>query len=181
MESSTHPFAITVEIDEDLLGAIDGAIDAASVQRAVQEAAYAALHHQDVINAALTIVVTTDDYVRALNADYRGIDAPTDVLSFAAQESQPDAPDLVLPADLLAAVASYLGDLVIAYPYTVRQAAHYGNSITAELQLLTVHGVLHLLGFDHDALAAEATMWAAQDAILADLGIDKLAPRTYDD
>ncbi len=83
--------------------------------------------------AALTLVVTDDEAVQNLNRDYRGVDAPTDVLSFAAQESMPSAPALTaLPPELAAELEHYLGDVIIAYPYAVRQAAHYQNSIEAE-------------------------------------------------
>jgi probable rRNA maturation factor len=74
----------------------------------------------------------------------------------------------------------YLGDLVIAHPYSARQAAHYGNSVTAELQLLAVHGVLHLLGYDHQDAAGEEAMWTQQERVLAQFGHDALARRTYD-
>ena len=95
-------------------------------------AAAATLRHLQVANAALTIVVTDDETVRHLNLDCRGVDAPTDVLSFAAQESLPDGPALILPPELAEEMASYLGDLLLAYPYTERQAARYGRSVAAE-------------------------------------------------
>jgi len=131
--------------------------------------------------AALTLVVTDDEAVQNLNRDYRGVDAPTDVLSFAAQESMPSAPALTaLPPELAAELEHYLGDVIIAYPYAVRQAAHYQNSIEAELRLLAVHGVLHLLGYDHATPEEEAAMWALQSAVLASFGDAHLSQRTYD-
>lgn len=132
-------------------------------------------------DATLTLVVTSDEAVQALNRDYRGIDAPTDVLSFAAQETAPDAPALAdLPPELAAELGDYLGDVLIAYPYAERQAAHYQNSVQAELRLLAVHGVLHLLGYDHATPAEEAAMWEQQRAVLAPFGDAHLSQRTYD-
>lgn len=66
-------------------------------------------------------------------------------------------------------MANYLGDIIIALPYTRRQAATLGRRLRDELRLLTVHGVLHLLGYDHAEPDEEASMWARQDAILAQL------------
>lgn len=131
--------------------------------------------------AELTLVITDDATVQSLNRDYRGVDAPTDVLSFAAQEDATGAPELSdLPPELAAELASYLGDVMIAYPYATRQAAHYQNSVAAELRLLAVHGVLHLLGYDHATAAEEAAMWTLQSAILAPFGDAHLTHRTYD-
>ena len=127
----------------------------------------------------LTIVITDNETVQQLNAEYRGIDAPTDVLSFASQETVPDSPQLALPAEVAATLDAYLGDILIAYPYAEQQAAQYGNSVAAELRLLTVHGVLHLLGYDHGTPAEEAAMWAQQEQILALFGDTGLSQRNY--
>lgn len=110
-------------------------------------------------NGELTLVVTSDEEVAALNRQYRGVDGPTDVLSFPAQEPTPgfvSAPEM----------ADYLGDIIIALPYTRRQAAELGRSLRDELRLLAVHGALHLLGYDHAEPETEAVMWARQEAIL---------------
>lgn len=132
-------------------------------------------------SAGLTIVITDDEAVQTLNRDYRGVDAPTDVLSFAAQEGAETEPVLAdLPPELVAEMGNYLGDVLIAYPYAAHQAAHYQNSIQAELRLLAVHGVLHLLGYDHATPQEEAAMWARQSEILAAFGDAHLSQRTYD-
>ena len=78
-------------------------------------------------------------------------------------------------------MGAYLGDIVIAYPYAARQAVRFGNSTAAEVRLLTVHGVLHLLGYDHATPAEEAAMWAIQEQVLAAFGDAALARRAYDD
>ena len=166
-------YEIVIEVDDDLPEDID-----ATALRAAVTATLSALA---VDTADVTVVLTTDAEVRTLNAHYRGVDAPTDVLSFAARETQPDAPAIVLPAEVAAELDRYLCDLVIAYPYSARQAAQYGNSVTAELQLLAVHGTLHLLGYDHQDAAAEAAMWAQQEQVLAQFGHGALARRVYAD
>jgi probable rRNA maturation factor len=111
----------------------------------------------------ITIVLTNDESVKELNQQFRGIDAPTDVLSFPAD--LPPMPEGEEPDTL------YLGDLVIAYPYTRVQAEREGHPLEDSFKLLVVHGVLHLLGFDHDTPQNRAIMWAQQANILTALGI----------
>jgi probable rRNA maturation factor len=107
--------------------------------------------------AALSIVITDSQTVQALNAQFRNIDAPTDVLSFPAdpdpRTQEPDAPP-------------YLGDVLVALPVAEQQANEAGHSTQDELQFLTVHGVLHLLGYDHATPDEQAKMWAMQSRIL---------------
>lgn len=170
-ELNRHTYKINIEIDEE----IDEIIDEAAIRSAVT----ATLHKVDVTDAAVTVVLTTDDYVRSLNAQYRGIDSPTDVLSFAAHDNVVDAPALAVAEEAAAEIRHFLGDLVIAYPYVAHQAAHYNNSVTAELQLLAVHGTLHLLGYDHDDENSEDVMWSLQEEVLAQFGHKTLARRTY--
>lgn len=146
---------ISIQVDEPFAAEVDAA-DLAHVIAA----ALAAEGRADV---ELTLVITDDEAVAALNQQYRGVAGPTDVLSFPAQEPTPgfvSAPE----AD------AYLGDILIALPFTRRQAAELNRPLAAELRLLTVHGVLHLLGYDHAEEAEEAAMWAKQDAILGQIG-----------
>jgi probable rRNA maturation factor len=107
--------------------------------------------------AGVTIVITDDDQLHQLNRNFLGIDAPTDVLSFPAEEIDPDSGE------------EYLGDILISYPRAVAQADSSNHAVQDELQLLVVHGVLHLLGYDHIEGEKEV-MWAIQSEILADLG-----------
>lgn len=112
----------------------------------------------------VTLLVTDDATIADLNHRFLGVEGPTDVLSFPAQD-EPDSP-FTLPPDF----EPYLGDIVIAYPYTAHQAEELGRRVDDEMELLAVHGALHLLGYDHDDPAEEAGMWARQDAILRTLG-----------
>ncbi len=129
--------------------------------RCLREAARKTLAHESAPSRAeLTLVITGDDEIRDLNRRYRGVDASTDVLSFA------DA-----AADMRLVEPVYLGDVIISYPRAEAQAASAGHSVTAELLLLVVHGILHLLGHDHADRAEKRKMWAAQTEILNGLGV----------
>lgn len=174
--SELHPYEIDVQVDDEFAVEVEEA--------AIVRAAASALQFLGVANATVTVVVTSDEAVQTLNRSYRNIDAPTDVLSFGAHDmstSGTQAPDLVVPEELAGELEQYLGDLVIAFPFTQRQAGQYGNTVTAELQLLTVHGILHLLGYDHGTAEDEAAMWALQETILAPMGLTVLARRIYSD
>jgi probable rRNA maturation factor len=110
---------------------------------------------------ALTVVITTDEAVAELNARFRGVDGPTDVLSFPSGASDGGLFD----------EPPYLGDVVIALPYARRQAQREGHDLGDSLALLVIHGCLHLTGHDHDTPASRARMWRAQEAALRTLGI----------
>jgi probable rRNA maturation factor len=131
-------------------------IDPARVERV----ACAVLEIESVSSdAMLSVVITDDGEIQSLNRQFRGIDAPTDVLSFA-----DDAPDGSFVTG--AGEPPYLGDVVVAYPRAEEQAAAQGHSVDDELRLLIVHGVLHLLGYDHAMPKDEAAMWSRQETIL---------------
>ncbi|MBI2938951.1 MAG: rRNA maturation RNase YbeY [Chloroflexi bacterium] len=108
------------------------------------------------------LTVTDDDGIRALNREYRGLDAPTDVLSFPLEGG---TGEFVTPAGQ----ARQLGDVVISYPRAEAQAGEYGHSRERELAYLAVHGVLHLLGYDHETEADRARMREREEAALHDL------------
>ncbi|MCP4415637.1 MAG: rRNA maturation RNase YbeY [Chloroflexi bacterium] len=114
----------------------------------------------------VTLLLTDDAQLQALNNDYRGINSPTDVLSFIPGETMPGMKEN----------ESYLGDIVISVPTAVRQAKQGDHSLKAELQLLTVHGTLHLLGFDHEEPDEKDRMWWAQASILAQVGAEISEP-----
>lgn len=134
------------------------ALDVARLQQAAE---IVLTRHNAYPETAMSVVITTDDAVAQLNRQHRGIDAPTDVLSFPADE-----PPIELPDE-----PPYLGDLVIAYPYASTQAAREDHDMNDSLALLVIHGTLHLLGFDHDTDANRAAMWAAQAESLIALNI----------
>ena len=115
-------------------------------------------------NAEITLVVTGEAQIREFNRQYLGVDAPTDVLAFSNGEIDPDSGEV------------YLGDVILCYPRAQAQARAGGHAIEAELQLLVVHGVLHLLGHDHAEQEQKSRMWAAQAEILKRLGCEIQMP-----
>ncbi|MCB8945626.1 MAG: rRNA maturation RNase YbeY [Ardenticatenaceae bacterium] len=121
-------------------------------------------HQQIAPPAQLTLLLTDDKTIQQLNRNYRQVNAPTDVLSF------PDGD--ILPGTN----TPYLGDIAISVPYAAHQAAQTGHDLAAELQLLAIHGTLHLLGHDHGEPEEKATMWAAQQTILDQLGLSHVTP-----
>jgi probable rRNA maturation factor len=156
---------VNVQVDEPFAAAVDAADLTATI--------HAALVAESRPDGEVTLVITDDEQVHALNLQYLGEDHPTDVLSFPTAEAA--LPD-VLAADPTAAhfvsapeAAGYLGDIIIAFPYAERQATGLGRAVRDELRLLAVHGTLHLLGYDHADAGQQAAMWARQDAILAQL------------
>ena len=124
---------------------------------------------------SLSILIVDDDDLRRYNRHYRQQDEPTDVLSFAVQEGSHLSAEM--PDALAAELDAELGDLLLAFPYASRQAERYGHSLAAELQLLVVHGTLHLLGYDHDTETRHAEMWRKQSDILSSLTPEDLTPR----
>jgi probable rRNA maturation factor len=143
-------------VDVQMAPHFAGEVDAELLRRITAEA----LRHEGVEGeAALSIVITDDKAVRELNRQFRDIDAPTDVLAFGSGE---EGDFVTAPGE-----PAYLGDVVISYPRAVIQAEEYGHSIDRELALLAVHGVLHLLGYDHVNGAERAEMWTRQNEILS--------------
>ena len=100
----------------------------------------------------MTILLTNNIKLRALNATFRGKDKPTNVLSFPAE-------------------GPYLGDIAVAFGVTSREAREAGKPFAAHATHLVVHGVLHLLGYDHERVTEARSMEQLEIAILAELGI----------
>jgi len=139
----------------------DPFVDLVDAQK-LELAAVAALQHEvEPLVPDLSIVIEEDARLHELNKEFLDIDAPTDVLSFPSGEEQPDPETGRV----------YLGDVIISYPRAVEQAGAAGHTTLAEMQLLVVHGVLHLLGYDHAEPDEKALMWAAQTEILHTLGV----------
>lgn len=132
----------------------------------VEKAAGETLRQQSsLVDADLTIVLADDAQLQALNRDYLGVDAPTDVLSFPSEQTDPETG------------SRYLGDILLSVERAAAQAAGAGHPVEAEIQLLVVHGVLHLLGHDHAEADEKARMWQAQAQVLSDLGLAHIQVR----
>lgn len=124
-------------------------------ERLARGAALMALDKEGAAHEDVTILLTDDESVRELNAQFRGQDKPTNVLSFPA----PDNPE------------RFAGDIALAYGVCAREAVDQGKTLAQHLQHLTVHGVLHLLGYDHIGNDEAEVMEGLERAVLADLGV----------
>lgn len=123
-------------------------------------------------DAEVSLLFTDDVAIQELNRDYRGRDSATDVLSFALNEDEQGGNDLgaSLPSDF----PLLLGDIVISYQHAQQQAQAYGHSLLRETVFLFTHGMLHLLGYDHERSAQEEqAMFALQDSIMEQLGLPR--------
>ncbi len=119
----------------------------------------------------VSVLVVDDETIRQLNRDYRDKDMATDVLSFPLEEEQDGSDE---PEVIGGPMERMLGDIVISIEKAEAQAKEYGHSIERELAFLAVHGMLHLLGHDHEKdAAAEKIMRAEEKRILALLGIGR--------
>ena len=146
---------ITSEISEGYQSQVDADL--------IEKTAYSTLVHQSAHHdLEMAIVITNDEQLHALNRQFLDIDAPTDVLSFPADFTDPDNE------------APYLGDILISFPRAAYQASIAGHAVMAEIQLLVVHGVLHLLGHDHAEPSEKAKMWSAQREIIQQLGLGNM-------
>lgn len=121
---------------------------------------------------ALTFV--DNKQIHELNREYRGIDRPTDVLSFAMNESVEDEPEIVYeisPDGNEEEIPDMFGDIIISVERAQEQSEDYGHSLERELGFLFVHGFLHLLGYDHQDEASEAEMMGKQEKVLSEAGL----------
>lgn len=166
-----------------------------NVRAIIQRSLLALLARADMAAAEVSVAIVGDEEMRELNRAYRGVDAPTDVLSFS-QLSPGDGDDQPLPRgetvppeafppDVLAGALGsmgpaqtwvaplLLGDVVISLPRARHQAERYGHSLAREMAFLAVHGALHLLGYDHDTPEAEGEMNREAEAVLAEMGLDR--------
>lgn len=114
-------------------------------------------------NVVFNVIIINDEEIHKLNKKYRGIDRSTDVITFAL-EDQKDGPLLGV---------RMLGDIYISYDKVIMQALEYGHSKTREICFLAVHGLLHLLGYDHMKKEDEEKMFGIQKELLNNYGIKK--------
>ncbi len=137
---------------------INPEVDLNALEMAARETLLRAGKGQSETGSEVTILLTGDEQLHELNRKFLEVDAPTDVLSFPADYVDPDTD------------ATYLGDILISYPRAQDQAAAGGHPVQEELKLLVVHGMLHLLGYDHGEPQEKDEMWAVQALILKAIG-----------
>ena len=143
-----------VEIDESMLADIQRALELAGEIYGVE-------------NSEVSVTLTNDQRIHELNLQYRGIDRPTDVLSFAFRDS--DEPEIFSESDQ----PEILGDIIISIDRAKSQAEEFGHSIRREIVFLTVHGILHLLGYDHMEETDRLEMESEQKFMMERLGISR--------
>jgi len=154
-------YHIEIQVEEQV-----GAVDTQPIDDAVR----LTLLHRNVEDASEVVIVISDDAaLEDLNRRFRGVARPTDVLSF---ENQTRGPYSVGTAGF----PRYLGDVVISLDRAREQANAAGGALKDELQLLSVHGVLHLLGYDHADEREKEQMWAIQSEILRMLDVNTPLP-----
>lgn len=117
-------------------------------------------------SAEVSVTLTDNVYIHELNKKYRGIDRPTDVLSFALNEG--DEPEVFDGPEV-----NMLGDIIISVERAEEQASEYGHSVEREIAFLTVHGMLHLLGYDHMEEEDRKEMRQEEDFVMEKLGITR--------
>jgi len=130
-------------------------------QRLIEKTVLAITEHENFSSEVdVSIVFESDLGIQKLNAQFRGIDSPTDVLSFSSEDIDPETG------------RRYLGDIIISYPRAMAQAELAGHSVQNEVQLLIIHGMLHLMGFDHDTETNKKEMWQKQEKLLKNLSVN---------
>ena len=121
------------------------------------------LTYQKLDDVMFNVIIVDDEQIHELNKNYRGIDKPTDVISFALEDD-----DTFKPLK-----GRILGDIYISIDAAIRQSQEYGHSLLRELCFLTCHGILHLLGYDHMQEEEEKVMFALQERILESYGVTR--------
>ncbi len=121
------------------------------------------LKYEGVKNVCFSIIFVNEKEIQEINKEYRGIDKVTDVISFALEDN----------SNIVYNNIRVLGDIYICIPRMLEQASSYGHSLKRELSFLTVHGLLHLLGYDHMEKEDEEKMFALQELILNEEGITR--------
>ena len=147
--------------------------DTADIEALLERVIPAALAAQGVdVPCLVEVLLTGDEGIRQINLDQRGVDAPTDVLSFPMFDLRPGQHPTAADADPGSGGTVMLGDMVIDLDRATAQGEEFGHGTVREVAYLAVHSVLHLLGYDHlDEGSMKAQMRAREEAILSQLGI----------
>ena len=154
---------ITLENDQDKI-----VIDDALKSRLVAGLNAAARLHGLTEQTEVDITIVDDEEIHRLNREYRDVDRPTDVLSFALDEGGEDEPELLdAPEEHL------LGDIIISVETAQRQGEEFGHGLTREVVYLAVHGLLHLLGYDHMTEEDKVVMRAKEEEALREIELSE--------
>ncbi len=141
----------------------------ATVEKLVRELLHHALQEEGMTNETeVSVTFMDDEAIQEVNRTYRGIDAPTDVISFALEEEVEGEVAIIAEG-----MPTVLGDILISIPTAKRQAGEYGHTVEREIGFLALHGLLHLLGYDHMTEAEEKEMFGRQKEILDTFGLGR--------
>lgn len=148
--------------------------ETATVDSKVEELIRELLSHaatEEALTGEVEVAVTfmTDEAIQEVNAQYRGKDVPTDVISFAMEEMTEGEVAIVAEEGM----PTVLGDILISVETATRQAGEYGHDFKREIGFLALHGFLHLLGYDHITEEEETKMFGRQKEILASFGLER--------
>ena len=146
-----------------------GTIDEAVEKLVSDLLAHAAQEEGFLGETEVSVTFMGDEEIRHVNAEYRGIDKPTDVISFALEEMTEGEVAIIAEQDM----PTILGDIIISVDTAKRQAVEYEHSINREIGFLALHGFLHLLGYDHMTTEEEAKMFGRQKEILGTFGLER--------
>ena len=124
-------------------------------------------------NTEMSVTLMDNERIHQINKQYRGVDKPTDVISFAIEEENPDELDIILPEDADFEMPKNIGDIMISMDKVAEQAEYLGHSQDRELGFLVVHGFLHLNGYDHMKASDEKEMFGLQREILDAYGLKR--------
>lgn len=124
-------------------------------------------------NAEMSVTLMDNEHIHEINKKYRGVDKPTDVISFAIEEDDPDEVPIILPEDEEFDIPKNIGDIMVSMDKVKEQAEYLGHSEDRELGFLVVHGFLHLNGYDHMKEEDEKEMFGLQREILDSYGLTR--------
>lgn len=146
-------------IDEQLQNLMIRCLEAAAIREDVQ--------------GEVVVTLVNNERIHELNREYRGVDRPTDVLSFAMNEPGEGEMEIYLDESDMEEFPNMLGDIIISLPKAQEQAEDFGHSLERELSFLAVHGFLHLLGYDHGTEEEEKEMFSRQEEVLQQIGLTR--------
>ena len=124
-------------------------------------------------NTEMSVTLMDNEHIHEINKKYRGVDKPTDVISFAIEEDDPDEVPIILPEDEEFDIPKNIGDIMVSMDKVKEQAEYLGHSEDRELGFLVVHGFLHLNGYDHMKEEDEKEMFGLQKEILDAYGLKR--------
>lgn len=124
-------------------------------------------------NTEMSVTLMDNEHIHEINKKYRGVDKPTDVISFAFEEDDPDEVPIILPEDEEFDIPKNIGDIMVSMDKVKEQAEYLGHSEDRELGFLVVHGFLHLNGYDHMKEEDEKEMFGLQREILDSYGLTR--------